>query len=408
MQEENNDTNSPLSWIKLVIENSKLDKNQLEKALGPEIEKLEKELNKISTLYTSIFDYWEWEKSKKDLLEEALEEARSFIEFIEKEDTSIESIESKHNKIKWYYNKIFDWVEEESSIKDDIDAFYNKIFSESWYESKIDDFYSELEEKYDYILWENWHALGIESFYKEYFKKWNDWSDSKIKQTKDNIDAIKDGADYLLWKKWEDWKRWWESISSDIEELKAETIRINNENKELLEKATASSIMSWYSESKNSYSNTTKWDYLILFLNYLLFLAPLIAIILYYTYKWEFVIKEIVSNFPLIFLLGYISFVWQKNISNRNKLYEEYNHKYQVAKMFNSFNINKKEDKLDLHDKEKFKQEMNEKFIETVFRNPSNIYWKEEWIIDKIIKIFTLTRDKMEDKIKPESDKSDK
>jgi hypothetical protein len=281
--------------------------------------------------------------------------------------------------------------------------------------TQITDFSNKLEWKED----SQWYRQKIEDLYTFLFEK-SEWEEqNKIDQVKGAIHIIDDFSEKMPWIKKEiDW------ISSDIRTKQNE---VNN----LLNKATGSSLVEWYIQSKNYYNHKVVYrkygkkksinlssflqnSYLRIsslftyLLDYFLFVVPLFAIVVIFVWpeKIELLtgivgIKDGIKTYSirnriiLSFPLWWISWFWQRNISHKRRLVEEYNHKEQVARMYLNFSTNKDNEWNNTYriDPEERKL-LNKKLIEVIGRNPSQIYWKDQTIVDKIIEMLLAFKGK--------------
>ena len=191
----------------------------------------------------------------------------------------------------------------------------------------------------------------------------------------------------------------------------------------LLSNATGSTLAEAYAGSKHEYSipvsrgyeekkwfkNTDTWlfnnivKYLGTIFNYTLFILPLVSVSLIFTNEkiaqiimaslvkagrvpnvMELIYVKSIISIPLIWIAWY----GQRNISQRKRLSEEYNHKLRVVQMYLMFITN--ESSYQLKDKKKLENTL----LDAIARNPSEIYGRDETMLDKIAEIFRVIKQK--------------
>lgn len=224
--------------------------------------------------------------------------------------------------------------------------------------------------------------------------------------------------------------------------LEEEMIQKNDEISSLLWDATAKSLDQWYLESMYEYSTGRKMDFKIfwfkieketkwysvkniiyilfrivvnifyntfvflnnLFIcnlkvifNYAIFILPLIIIvssflipyfsnhisenmekIITVTTVFDIILYKTLFSLPLI----WISWFGQKNISQRKRLFEEYNHKSRVVKMYIMFTSKNQSYKLNNI------SELEKTLIKAIANNPAEHLGKWDTFIDKILEKF--------------------
>jgi hypothetical protein len=101
----------------------------------------------------------------------------------------------------------------------------------------------------------------------------------------------------------------------------------------------------------------------------------------------ELIYVKTVISVPLIWVAWY----GQRNISQRKRLYEEYNHKLRVVQMYLMFST--KEESYPLTNMAK----LEETLIEVIGRNPSEVFGRDETILDKLADIVKASKGIVDD-----------
>lgn len=293
-------------------------------------------------------------------------------------DTSVvEAISVKLQEIKDYHNEL---LESDESIKNDIDDsqkkitdFYTQLFGNKetdGIKKNIVDFYTLLTKSGGIEEVVNHAYDDISAKHKELFLPSKGKTTSKINELETNITKIQEYK-----------KDFEENVNPDIKKRQQEIEDISkdiqvkqSEVNSLLTGATANSLTEAYSESKYEYSSkkprtdAIKWHgkisnffyntlgrHGVATLNYLLFILPLLGIL--FIFSNPNAAKEIANNFeasgmhasPIEILysktivslpLLWVAWFGQRNISQRKRLFEEYNHKLRVVQMYILFNTN--------------------------------------------------------------------
>lgn len=164
---------------------------------------------------------------------------------------------------------------------------------------------------------------------------------------------------------------------------------INLENKSLLSNGF------WIGISINLYR--TIMSLLGLVMDYVFFVLPLILSVLILTQQTGVIEQldvlldieilksiDVVDRLLISVPLWWISLFGYKNIRDKNRLAEEYNHKAQVANMYNKFSSEEATYPIEPD----IKKKLQDKLIDVIARNPSEIYGRDETVFDKISKII--------------------
>ncbi len=94
----------------------------------------------------------------------------------------------------------------------------------------------------------------------------------------------------------------------------------------------------------------------------------------------EYIVYKLTIALPLL----WVSYFGQKSISQRRRLFEEYNHKYRVLQMYMLFTG--KESTYPLEGETR--KQLEKALLKVISNNPSDVYGKDETLIDKLIGIF--------------------
>lgn len=415
----------------------KINKEDVVKIIKDNLERIKE----INNYYKKLF---EWDEDKRAIVEAIEEEHNSIQDFYKKlfEEYNdwtylVNKLDNQIKEIQDYHRELFEW---ENSIKSDIDDshenitdFYNYLFWENGKEWEIKNIIENIEKNYAILFeWDDSKKSEIDKMYSEVLEKYKylfetgdkngntkiDKLESQIKDIENfhkkvnneiNLD-IKSKQDYL------------KEIEKDINIKRGE---INT----LLSDATAKSLADWYRESMLEYSVKKKliindwenkigiffynyvWRFLSIFFSYAIFFLPLIFIVILFfkttllknfidtfSNSWfklsifEIFIFKWVISLPLL----WISWFWQKTISQRRRLFEEYNHKYRVVQMYLLFVTNENTYKLTN------KEHLEKILMETILHNPWIYLWKWDTMLDKIFeKVKTeWLYDKVKDQLK--------
>lgn len=243
---------------------------------------------------------------------------------------------------------------------------------------------------------------------------------SKIEKLDENIENISSFHQKLN-----------EEVQPNIEEkqdylkdLKTDIETKRNDIDALLSNATVRSLAEGYLESMHEYSgsrgmsckkiknfkhflwipyNLACFIFNLIFrhsvtlINYCIFILPLIAVCVIFIEPEfikeilktdsdvsftgvEFIFYKISVSFPLL----WISWFGQKNISQRKRLFEEYNHKLRVVQMYIMFNSSERSYELNQKD------ELELVLLDVIKNNPAENLGKGDTIIDRVFEKFQL------------------
>lgn len=216
-------------------------------------------------------------------------------------------------------------------------------------------------------------------------------------------------------------------------EIKPDIQTTRNELSGLLGSATLATLASAYQEAKIEYSRApeksykglkffglvftflynTIWRNLDFLFSYAFFVLPLLAICLVFLYEGtakvvldaltisntiptaaELIYIKTIISLPLIWLAWY----GQRNISQRKRMFEEYNHKLRVVQMYTLFTSDQTSYQLEVENNKK----MESLLIDTIGHNASKVFGMDETILDKIKEIIRAHRGDFEDQRRDE------
>jgi hypothetical protein len=112
----------------------------------------------------------------------------------------------------------------------------------------------------------------------------------------------------------------------------------------------------------------------------------------------EYIFYKLTIALPLL----WVSWFGQRSISHRRRLFEEYNHKLRVVQMYMLFTSQENTYSLN----EDTRKTLESTLLDTVARNPSEVYGKNETMIDKLIDIFANRKQKDDATSSPAQDKN--
>ncbi|MBU4511578.1 hypothetical protein KJ830_11110 [bacterium] len=363
--------------------------------------------------------------------------------FLANEQGVIKSTElqNKINEVRDYHKGLIEGSGEKNSIKADIEdsqkhitGFYNFLFDKEEgkksneekskkHIKKINQFYKELSNKEDGIKKE------IEEIYKAITQKHSDLFEaeegksSKVEELESNIANIQTfnkSLDEEIKVNLKEKQEYLGDVKIDIETTRKDI-------KSLLSSATLKTLTQGYQESKEEYSAKKAKEYkklefkknpvilfynisifffnvlfrhLVALLNYIVFIFPLfIILVLFVQPEWKVLtnFNEFLKNLngsdfenyiffrmALSLPLVWISWFGQRNISQRKRLHEEYNHKLRVVQMYRMFNDDNESYSLDN------KVKLEKILLEVIEKNPGVYLGRGETIIDQILEKFKI------------------
>lgn len=361
---------------------------------------IESRIKNIAESYDELYPSGITDDSVVSELKTQIEEIREFHSKLLTEDDSIEKdIIDFQEKITSFYIKLLGSNGTDGMAKE-IETFYTKLTETDGIEEETNRIYDEILEKHAELFdAEEGETSVIHDL------------DSNIKK----IELYKKKVDTEVTPEIEKAREYLKEIKIDID-TKLEDVSA------LLSDATVKSLAEGYMESKSEYSKqkykvstpdmSSKEKFSIFLfnkfgrhittlLNYSMFILPLIAVLL--VFVEENTLEKIVENlnqngiFPssleLIYIKTIISLplIWialygQRNISQRKRLFEEYNHKLRVVQMYLLFNTSDKAYQLTQSNKDKLAMIL----LDAIAYNPAKHLGKGETIIDRVIERFQV------------------
>jgi len=356
---------------------------------------------------------WEFVKESLEQIGQINEEYKKYFEkrIDENIPTVFEDIEEKISKIKNSYIELFAQGDGEESMVvglnkkiNEIKEYHVKLLDgDKSIKSNIDEANQKIREFYEYLCG-NEEDDGIEPSVREAI--------TTILKSKQEISDFEAHLN--------------EKIKPALEEMQGDITLKRKEINALLSNATATTLANAYAESKFEYSipaikdyksgkiilNIGTWVFNIIgryigyLFNHALFIVPIIFVSLIFTNEH---VAQIILNsinkeggMPSIGNLIYIKtaisipLIWiawygQRNLSQRKRLSEEYNHKLRVVQMYLMFITNEQSYKLDN------KRKLERILLDAIKRNPSKVFGKDETMLDKIAEIVRISKGGAED-----------
>lgn len=372
-------------------------------------------LQQISTIndeYTKLFEDSADKKSiVKDIEEKYAQIISEYTKLFVPADTQPSKVQELQSKIEEIQNYHKELITSDDSIKSDIDEsqkhitdFYNYLFGDAedqgWEDKTksainiITNFQRKLTEGDTSIqsIIET-HRKKIEEEYNSLFTAASDGV-SKIDKLNANISSIdkfKQSIEKETKPKIETTKKELEAIQKDLETKR-------NEVASLLSDASVKTLLQSYSEAMSLYTTPKEQKYVknkfrnvLVFLNnrifrhvgntinYLLFIVPLIIVVIIMLFvrndgdvSLEFSIYKFSVSLPLL----WIAWFAQRNISQRKRLFEEYNHKLRAIQMYHMFTS---EETSFVFGK---KAELEDAVLQVISSNPAKHLGRGETMID--------------------------
>lgn len=376
------------------------------------ISEIERRLEDVKRQHEDLFKQNESGVSKISELNTKLEEIRNYHKELLEGETSIKSdIKESQDKITEFYVYMFggdDGMEgQEKKIKTVIDGiinFHTELTKEDGYAKSI----------------ENAHKLILEAYNSLYSEA--DGVSSRISKLRVDIDGIESFDKKIR----EEITPMLESKQKTIEVIENDITTKQAEIGSLLSNATIRTLAQGYLESMQIYgsvgfkkvsgfnydflSSILKWlsNSTTNILNYGLFVLPLVFIgIIFIEPQFikdilkvqalggatligsQYIFYKISVSIPLL----WVSWFGERNISQRKRLFEEYNHKLRVIQMYILFISKEESYKLSLNSI----TELENALLEVIKRNPSEVFGKDESVLDKLIKLAQTKKGVVDD-----------
>ncbi|KKP83282.1 MAG: hypothetical protein UR82_C0023G0011 [Candidatus Moranbacteria bacterium GW2011_GWF1_35_5] len=356
----------------------------------------------------------------------------NFFSSVNGDPAIITEIEQKIGSIKSEYENLFVTVGESGAVKEvqsKINDFFQYLFGNGdtgGEEKKIKKIIEEITNFHIELTKDDGIQKKVADAHRDIAEKHSELFDgaeekkSKVQEFSDNIESIE-----KFNKKIEE--EITPYIKTNQEEIKKIKIDYETKTKDvgsLLSAATIGALAQGYQESKMEYSgdgsmitaSEIKSDFLKflvvsrnllfkklpIFLDYIIFVAPLVIILVVFlepkifsnTFDfdalynnggeklkgWEFLLLKISVSLPML----WIAWFGQKNISQKKRLAEEYNHKLRVVQIYRMFTDNNNSYTLS----ENKKVDLENALLEVIKNNPAEILGNGETMIDQIIEKF--------------------
>ncbi|OGI60969.1 hypothetical protein A2641_00480 [Candidatus Nomurabacteria bacterium RIFCSPHIGHO2_01_FULL_37_25] len=414
-QEFNSFVKDALSKIKTISESYK-KLFEAEEGKQSIVLEIETSLYNIKKEYENLFNNNEAGVSKVSEINTKLEEIRNYHKELLEGDNSIKTdIKESQDKITEFYVYMFGGdggVEgQEKKIKtliEEITNFHTELTKEDGYVKSI----------------ENAHKLILETYNSLYTEV--EGVPSRISKLREDIDGIESFNKKIK----EEITPMLEGKQKIIENIEANIATKQAEVGSLLSDATVRTLAQGYLESMQIYgsigfkkisgfnrdffSSVLKClpNIITNVLNYGLFVLPLVSIgIIFIEPQFikdilriqtlggstligsQYIFYKISVSLPLL----WVSWFGERNISQRRRLFEEYNHKLRVVQMYILF-ISKE------RSYELLKiSELEDALLEVIKRNPSEVYGKDASMFDKFIELAKAKKgiiDDVADKVK--------
>jgi len=321
-----------------------------------------------------------WELNKH--LESLKEELRSF------NDEKIDEINTKIYFIKNFYSNYFEW---ETSKKNEIDNLVNELenhknsFIEN--QTKIEKYYKELLEWDD----ENYSkkediekSLDEIKNYKKELLEWTEWDKSIKEKINNSFVEIKDYYSNIYWieeeknETWEIIKEWKQGFKEKLDNLyktnDTKYKELEEKIKSLIWGATSAWLSSAYREMKKSFTSPNVfWNIIfICSISYIIYIWKDLKV----SGTFQETVLNIIAHFPVILPLIWLAYFSTKQQSQNKRLQQEYAHKESLAKSFEWYK--KQIDNLGEDEKsEEIKKVLMENIVKMTWENPSKtLDWK--------------------------------
>lgn len=384
--------------------------------------RIEDKLEAIKNTYADLFDAPEGSLSKTKDLDRQIEAIRKFHIELTEGDAAIDlAIKNAQTKITSFYSTLFETYEEVSDggQKAKLDAAFSTIIDfESTLNKESEGYKAKIEKAKTEIL----------TAYAELFDKDTETQTSRIDQLKTQIEEV--GAFHGRVEK--EFTPFIEGKQKNIDKISADIAIKQNEIDNLLSVSTVRTLLQGYSDAMQIYGSPVydkapkgSWEkcwhgtkclfkaasQLTKFLgSYLLFVGPLVVI------GWLFVTdgdsllnitqdgnvtfsgtEYIAYKLTIALPLLWVSWYGQKSIAHRKRLFEEYNHKLRVMQMYLQFITN-----TDAYTLNKESRTTLEKTVlDTISKNPSEVYGKDETLLDKLIGLIKFSKSSKQPRKKP-------
>lgn len=235
-------------------------------------------------------------------------------------ETKIDELTSKLTEFSDFYEKLFNWTEEDESIKAEIEWYIEEL---TW---KLGD----IQEKYNTLIdWENWIIKN-----HEVATNMKNEINDLLGEVSPLVDEFNEYYDKVFWKENEEWKRkWW--LKEEIEEREQEYTALKDKIEWLLPWATSAWLASAYENHKNTFKkqkNMRTWVFVLALLwmivSYLLY-NPEVEIQEWWWWLIKFLVRAPIT-IPCVWLA---SFSWKQQ-NKYQRLEQEYAYKESLSRSF--------------------------------------------------------------------------
>lgn len=375
------------------------------------LKQIEDKLESISAAYATLFD--ETAPSKTEIAKSAVTEIKAYHDELLLGDKSIKAdIKDSQVKITNFYNKLFsssDGVTQDGGQRATVDAAIKSITDfDSLLNQAVTGHRAKIEKAKLEIL--EAHATLFDKDPRSNKSKF-ELLNEQIAKTYEYHDQVKNKILPYITEKQKEINL----VSDDIKNKRSEV-------DSLLSNATVRTLAQGYMEARQIYGSPVFGEYpkkkkgqwlrtkyvisalaryskhFLKFLGgYILFIGPLVVIgILFVTNTKEILGVDATGNvkfsgteyifykLTIALPLLWVSWYGQRSLSHRKRLFEEYNHKLRVVQMYMLFTA--QENTYALEDATRRKLE--DTLLDTIERNPSSVYGKDETLIDKWIDVL--------------------
>lgn len=238
-------------------------------------------------------------------------------------ETKIDELTSKLTEFSDFYEKLFNWTEEDESIKAEIEWYIEEL---TW---KLGD----IQEKYNTLIdWENW----IIKNHEEATNMKNEIGDL-LDEVSPLVDEFNEYYDKVFWKEDENWKRkWW--LKEEIEKREKEYTELKDKIERLLPWATSAWLASAYENHKNTFKDQKNfWSYV--FMGALLWmLLSYIATLIWQEVPdvewWRWSIFKLFVRLPMTIPFVWLALFAGKQQNKYQRLEQEYAYKESLSRSF--------------------------------------------------------------------------
>lgn len=235
-------------------------------------------------------------------------------------EIKINELSIKLTEFSDFYEKLFNWTEEDESIKAEIEWYIGEL---TW---NLDD----IQAKYDTLIdWENWIVKNHEIA----TNMKNEISDL-LNEVSPLVDKFNEYYDKVFWKEDEEWKRkWW--LKEEIEKREQEYTALKGKIEWLLPWATSAWLASAYENHKKTFKKQKNmrtwifvWALLWMIVSYLLY-NPEVEIQEWWWWLIKFLVRAPIT-IPCVWLA---SFSWKQQ-NKYQRLEQEYAYKESLSRSF--------------------------------------------------------------------------